>query len=153
MERLVQVLIIFLIGGVIVVSPINMLIHEFIHKFSLSKLGIKSEIALNFYYFKFEVEKLKWSFVSNKKERTLDCKTHPIWEEFNKCNKKQRIMVYLLPTIILTIIPFVLLISYLIVSNQPITNNISILIIFVIMFQLLCGTNDFIDSYKLYFDK
>lgn len=151
--KIFRLLIMFIIGGIISYSPINLMLHELLHKLCLNKLGVKSKITLYYYYVKFELETLKWSFVSDKKERVFYGNTNPVWDDFNKCNKKQKVIVHLLPTIILTFISIIILISYLLLFNEPITSNFSILMMSIILCDILMGQDDMIDTYKLCVNK
>lgn len=147
MDRLYEILFIFVIGGLISLSPVNIMAHELVHKLALNKIGVESKIVINYFYFKFEEFTL--SFISDKKERKIDATIYPVLSKFKNCNKKQKIIVYLAPTIILSFINFLILLGYLILFKGQISNNFSILMIAIIFFEVLAGQQDFIDTYKV----
>lgn len=150
LSELLVVSISLIMGCIIVFSPISSIVHEWIHKIYLYMLGIDSKIKLSFFYFRFEG--LKLVFVSNKKERKMEAKTYFSFSELRKHNKIQRVIVFLLPTIVLVFINMIILISYLSICKESITSSFSLLIISIIVSYIVAGVPDMIDSYKICID-
>ena len=152
MEKLVEPLIMFVIGGLIALSPVNFMLHELLHKVCLDKMGVKSKIIVKFLIFKWEG--FKFSFIPIKDKSKFEAVTYPDdLSELDKCNKREKIIMYLLPTVVLTFVNVIILLSYLVIFKQTITSNFSIMMITIILCEILAGKYDMIDTYKLCVNK